>query len=547
MCLRIVGLNTVLVGGRKDDLGKLQLGLAQLAGLRTGQREIVLALSHHPIDWLSDQESVRPRLRGGIDVHLFGHVHGHESEKFRRGGGKDMISVCAGAVHGDSSDVTIGHGYSFGAMYKKGDDLIVRVWPRRWDKNDRFIVHSEHTEANRNYAEHQILRRLSPFGAERGDRGKRSQGAPSVEVIEAGFDAQQDAPFSTLLQGRGGNDATTALFADRFLLAIRSRMELADLPRRIQKFLTTSLNAAEAEKVEGDWRHALGGAVGLQNLPPPAALPPLRRLLDPVAACIPRLREALRSLITRPIPQEMVDSGRFAMSREQLLDHLRKLRGRDQYVTQVLEYLSSHESRVVLIMAPEGFGKSAIVSAVAERLRIQGDPVGPSAALVRRECNWLPGALLLFGKVESDPEGIVQMLVAQANAMLLRPVTIPMEEPREVPFLLRDENLLMLDKGSHPITQLRRSRTARPLERSNVLRSMLTAALCRLVDERGPIVLILDALDEISPDGSLLSFLPDVVPEGVALLLATRPEEGILHRLRPLHPLELVLKGVDET
>lgn len=82
--VRLAGFNTALLCAKEvdeyGDLGKLQLGQEQIARAFTQtpivrDQEVVIALSHHPLNWLRDKDRASLAIRRYAHVHLCGHVH----------------------------------------------------------------------------------------------------------------------------------------------------------------------------------------------------------------------------------------------------------------------------------------------------------------------------------------------------------------------------------------------------------------------------------------------------------------------------------------
>jgi predicted MPP superfamily phosphohydrolase len=197
--LHLAGLDTVLVGGRTDDEGRLQIGKQQLEQClpERSDRRVVLALSHHPVSWLADAGDVGRALHARAHVHLCGHVHHAGTAALRRGGGRGLVTITAGAVHADETEEPVGHGYSFGALCLADEELVVRVWPRTWDaKGERFVPDTSHTETNRLHAEHRLDFPLprNPGGSRAEDPGEPERG-PGGRTTAAS--AEMRAPAST--------------------------------------------------------------------------------------------------------------------------------------------------------------------------------------------------------------------------------------------------------------------------------------------------------------------------------------------------------------
>lgn len=169
--VRVVGLNTALLAADENafgsDQGRLWLGTKQLAATLIDpdvtSNEVVIVLSHHPLQdrWLGDQDEAAGWIRSKAHVHLAGHVHEAASIRQRGGGGVDIVSVVAGAVHGEKTPhgCPARHGYSFGAIVTVGGVLKVRIWPQLWSKgNNDFRRDNDHVPRNQAFAEHEISR-----------------------------------------------------------------------------------------------------------------------------------------------------------------------------------------------------------------------------------------------------------------------------------------------------------------------------------------------------------------------------------------------------
>jgi predicted MPP superfamily phosphohydrolase len=162
--IRLVGLNTALLAKDVDE-GKLHLGEKQLSdtllpGAAPG--ELVVVLSHHPFrtGWLADEKNVDRWVRSRAHLHLSGHVHEAETEYSGSGGGNTFVRVVAGAAHAErnpDASSPARHGYSFGEVRRRGDGLVLRVYPRIWsDARKAFIPDGDGTLPNKSYAEHPL-------------------------------------------------------------------------------------------------------------------------------------------------------------------------------------------------------------------------------------------------------------------------------------------------------------------------------------------------------------------------------------------------------
>lgn len=167
--VRLVGLNTALLAADEKvfgtDRGCLRLGKRQIADVLTsppiGPQEVVIVMTHHPFleGWLSDQKEMKAWVQNHAHVHLSGHVHESENQHVRSGSGTDIVSVVAGAVHGEpeADNIPPRHGYSFGALIVDGGKLKVRIWPRKWSPgNTGFRRDVEVADETTGYATHEL-------------------------------------------------------------------------------------------------------------------------------------------------------------------------------------------------------------------------------------------------------------------------------------------------------------------------------------------------------------------------------------------------------
>ena len=188
----------------------------------------------------------------------------------------------------------------------------------------------------------------------------------------------------------------------------------------------------------------------------------------------------------------------------------------------------------LLLVAPEGAGKSALAAKVTDLLAVPDMPLGPNADTVRQLAPWLPGVLLHMGKQSSQPDEITRLLLAQANTMLLRPVASP---PSADPAADLDRAALAFSASPSRREIQRDSPRSNEMEYS-LIRAQLAdgtglsqaryqrlvyEVLERLRDERGRAVIVIDALEEIGRHEDRLVFLPPSLPPGVTGLLTARP------------------------
>jgi|GEM_PF-2007409 len=256
-------------------------------------------------------------------------------------------------------------------------------------------------------------------------------------------------------------------------------------------------------------------------------------LVAPVYKHRDALRERLRGLITGSLELGGLEVIVKTIASERRA-HLALFAGRSLWLTRLqheLQRAKDTNEHYVLLTAPEGSGKSALIAKLTDVLGRQEGLLGAHTVHVTRQAPWLPAVLLHLGKQSAQPREIVQLLLAQANTLLMHPVILPPDNndpDADMPFV-RGETEHSRQRSNGQIDKERRL---------VVYRRVLYEALARLVEERGEAVLVIDALDEISMDGSDLAFLPDRLPPGAVALLTTRPESHVLNWLKGNRPIQ---------
>lgn len=132
--LRIIGLNTALVSVDDQDRGQLTLSRSQQALLTQDAPTIRVLLTHHPFTtgWLTDEDDLRRRTEGHVQLHLCGHTHEPRADLVSRSGGKNHVRIVAAAAHRDQEEAKQkeSHGYNFSSLYVSSrGELAIRVWP----------------------------------------------------------------------------------------------------------------------------------------------------------------------------------------------------------------------------------------------------------------------------------------------------------------------------------------------------------------------------------------------------------------------------------
>ncbi len=238
-------------------------------------------------------------------------------------------------------------------------------------------------------------------------------------------------------------------------------------------------------------------------------------LLAPIHKHRVALRSTLANLIVRPMRLSPAAEIVLKTIRSERGGHLERFGGRHSWLERIHAELEDLRERgaYLLLTAPEGTGKSALCSKLSSEFVSTEQSLGSPALEVSRLAPWLPGSLLHLGKWARDSAEVVEILLAQADAMLLTQVA-----PR---LAIEDDPESGAGLGSMGLEHAHKQRALRHAR-------AVYAALDRLVEETGRAVLVVDALDEISEDGSGLGFLPQRLPPGSCALLTSRPSPSLM-------------------
>jgi hypothetical protein len=189
--------------------------------------------------------------------------------------------------------------------------------------------------------------------------------------------------------------------------------------------------------------------------------------------------------------------------------HIENFRKREKLVGQILSRLKGKDNGGhVALVSPEGMGKSALLSHVSEVL-FQEANSSQKYQGSRAICPWLPGCLLHMGKFGSDPHAVTESLLTQANAMISEPVSFPEKPPTKEAQKLQERDYS--DKPTPNYEEIYRSH-----------KESLGKAMTKLVNEKGELYLLIDALDEVTIDKGFLSIFPDPFPQGVRVMITGR-------------------------
>ncbi len=266
------------------------------------------------------------------------------------------------------------------------------------------------------------------------------------------------------------------------------------------------------------------------------------------------IKDRLRGLVASPLPSDDT-RGLLRLIESERQGHLAHFAAREQFLVDLCRRLDNGQYPIgeyLLLTGIEGIGKSALCAKLTEILNRDIVATGFWAGEVRKVAPWLPGVLLHFGKQSNHPGEIVHLLMVQANTMLLEPLPLPgpidnittewvLEgEPSQVkePVLSsargakarsQDDRYAISDqhasrRGDYALLP----RQKRPVPELVEYRRNLYLVLEKVAQERGHLTLVLDAVDEISPNGTNLDFLPERLPEGVSAILTARHNAEVI-------------------
>lgn len=264
-------------------------------------------------------------------------------------------------------------------------------------------------------------------------------------------------------------------------------------------------------------------------------------LIAPIIKHYDKISLRLQGLISSELPYHLTDTiNLLHLFEGERRSHLEIFGGRDLQLEMIQNRLEGDlrkRGAYLLLTGLEGSGKSALCAKLIDNLTKQVSPIGRYAGEVRKHAPWLPGVIFHSGKQSRSPIEIAQSIINQANTMLLRPFDIDFTQWNTSPLRFDDtldyrqndelqdiENTTLSyvsNVQKQDITQIRSQKKA-PLPLREDIRRRIYSTLEKVVDEYGSIILIIDALDEISAIGKDLYFLPARLPSGVSALLTTR-------------------------
>jgi hypothetical protein len=131
--LAFAGLNSALLCGEDDEEGRLLVGAKQhVFNEEDGVAHVVM--SHHPLNWLSDQDKTRDYLLNRTCLLLSGHEHKPACTVEQIDGKSRFLSLAAGATVPD--EVSDEYNYTYNviefALANEPESLDINIQPRSW-------------------------------------------------------------------------------------------------------------------------------------------------------------------------------------------------------------------------------------------------------------------------------------------------------------------------------------------------------------------------------------------------------------------------------
>lgn len=241
------------------------------------------------------------------------------------------------------------------------------------------------------------------------------------------------------------------------------------------------------------------------------------------------LRDRLAGIVIHPEMLQPVAT-RLKDTEEWRQYHLRTFSARQDWLKKLRGLVRrdpQSPGQYILLHGPEGSGKSALCAKLSEELAAASQSLGASPQGPGDLAPWLPGCLLYEGRRSDGIDGLRDALDAQANASLL--CATPYDGPRAP--------LETHRRGGKPELE-----SSSPEKVEDHSRRHLRDLFAQLAEQRGSAVVILDGLDEFSPDGAELGVLPREASAGSTILLSARtgsPAHLWVERNLPVRALQL--------
>jgi predicted phosphodiesterase len=147
--LNLIGLNSVLISGHDDELGKMVLGRTQYI-IQPIHNAAHVVLVHHPLHWFKDVAACRNYLQSRAKLLIVGHEHQADWQKIANGDGEEHVVISSGATTPPEGEFHRGYTYNWLEFDHLSTDntekLRIVVTPRVWShKSTRFIADNSRT------------------------------------------------------------------------------------------------------------------------------------------------------------------------------------------------------------------------------------------------------------------------------------------------------------------------------------------------------------------------------------------------------------------
>lgn len=142
MTLRLVGLNTVQVCDKHDDLGKMILGSSQYV-IKNDPDAVQVVLMHHPLHWLMDKPQTENYLHSRASLIMVGHEHIPKIQKATTAH-HERIDLFSGATNPPEENTPYNYTYNWIELCVDVVDstviLTVEIFARAWAPDQTAFV-----------------------------------------------------------------------------------------------------------------------------------------------------------------------------------------------------------------------------------------------------------------------------------------------------------------------------------------------------------------------------------------------------------------------
>lgn len=143
--VRIIGLNSALFCLKPyTERDKIRMGKRQLEeayfhekSQEPENQELVILLTHHPVDWLceSEKDEYTALMDTFSVVHLHGHTHKLEIKEIRSLSGNTYMLIGTGSIYGEKGKNYINTYHIMTLGFENND---IHIWGRRWEPGYGF-------------------------------------------------------------------------------------------------------------------------------------------------------------------------------------------------------------------------------------------------------------------------------------------------------------------------------------------------------------------------------------------------------------------------